>query len=75
MRDLFLPNFLFVLPVSAARSFSAMLTIGRIAYRQEGGDGSVQHGRMCNLQLPCYGSVRFGPSAEHWELDANAHIE
>jgi len=40
-----LPNVLFMLPMSVARSFSGMLTIGRIAYRREGGDGSAERGR------------------------------
>jgi len=34
-----------MLPMSVARSSSGMLTIGRIAYRREGGDGSAQGGR------------------------------
>jgi len=51
-------HFLCMLPMSVARSFSSMLTIGRIAYRREKvffaienalsvgkGDGSAQHGR------------------------------
>jgi len=38
-------QFFCVLPMNVARSFSGMLTIGRIAYRQEGGDGSAQRGR------------------------------
>ena len=38
-------NFLYMLPVSVARSSSGMLTIGRIAYQREGGDGSAQRGR------------------------------
>ena len=38
-------KFLCMLPVSVARSSSGMLTIGRIAYRQEGGDGSAQRER------------------------------
>ena len=37
--------FLCVLPKSVARFSSGMLTIGRIAYRREGGDGSAQRGR------------------------------
>jgi len=40
-----LPNFLCVLPMSVARSAFSMLTIGRIAYRQEEDDGIAQHGR------------------------------
>jgi len=32
---------LYMLPVSVARSSPRMLTIGRIAYRREGGDGSA----------------------------------
>ena len=42
-RDLY--QFLCVLPLSVARSSCDTLTIGRIAYRQEGGDGSAQRGR------------------------------
>jgi len=41
--DLYL--ILCMLLMSAARSSSGMLTIGRIAYRREGGDGSAQRGR------------------------------
>jgi len=37
-----LTKFLCTLPMSVARSSSVMLTIGRIAYRREGGDGSAQ---------------------------------
>jgi len=33
------------LPMFMARSSSGTLTIGRIAYRREGGDGSAQRGR------------------------------
>jgi len=39
-----LPIFVHV-PTSVARSCSGMLTIGRVAYRREGGDGSAQRGR------------------------------
>jgi len=42
-RDLY--HFLCVLPMSMARSSSGMLTIGRIAYRRERGDGTAQRGR------------------------------
>jgi len=35
-------KFLCMLPMSVARSSSGMLTIGRIAYRREGGDGNAQ---------------------------------
>ena len=54
-------KFLCVLPVSMARSSSGMLTIGRITYWREGGDGSAQRGRCviynclvdcCPLWLP-----------------------
>jgi len=38
-RDLY---FLCMLPMSVARSSSGMLTIGRIAYRRQGGDGDAQ---------------------------------
>jgi len=38
-------NFLCMLPMSVDRSSSGMLTIGRIAYPREGGDGSAQRGR------------------------------
>jgi len=38
-------NFLCMLPLSMARSYSGMLTIGRITCRREGGDGSAQRGR------------------------------
>ena len=43
MRDF--TKFLRMLSMSVARSSSGMLTIGRIAYRREGGDGSAQRGR------------------------------
>jgi len=33
-----------MLPMSVAQSSSDMLTIGRIAYRREGGDGSAPRG-------------------------------
>ena len=39
-----LTNFLGMLPMSMAQYSSGMLMIRRIAYRQEGGDGSAQHG-------------------------------
>jgi len=45
-RDLY--QFLCTLPMSMAWSSSGVLTIGSIAYRPEGGDGSAQRGR-----LPC----------------------
>ena len=38
-------NFLCMLPMSVTRSSSGTLTIGRIAYRREAGDGSAQRGR------------------------------
>ena len=38
-------NFLFMLPMSVARSSAGMLTISRIAYRREGSDRSAQRGR------------------------------
>ena len=38
-------QFFCVLRMTVARSFSGVLTIGRIAYRREGGDGSAQRGR------------------------------
>ena len=37
-------NFLCMLPISVTESFSSMLKIGHIAYRQKGGDGSAQCG-------------------------------
>jgi len=40
-----LPNTLCMLAMSVARSSAGMLTIGRIAYPREGGDGSEQRGR------------------------------
>jgi len=39
-----LPNFWCMLPMSVARFSSAMLTIGRIACRREGGDRRAQRG-------------------------------
>ena len=38
-------NFLCVFPMSVARSSFGTVTIGRISYRREGGDGSAQRGR------------------------------
>jgi len=38
-------HFLCVLYMSVARSSSGTFTIGRIAYRREGGDGSAQRGQ------------------------------
>jgi len=35
-----------MLPMSEVRSFSGTLTIGRIAYRREGDDGSAQRGEV-----------------------------
>jgi len=58
----YLPNFLRMLPMSVARSSCGILTIGRIACRREGGDGSAQRGRsviydclvlLCFLQSDC----------------------
>jgi len=43
-RDLY--QILGMLPMSVARFSSGMLTIGRIAYRQEGGDGSLNAGEV-----------------------------
>jgi len=43
MRNLY--QFLCMLPMSVARSSSGMLTIGRIAYQRERGDGSAERGR------------------------------
>jgi len=40
-----LQNSLCMLPMSVARSSSGTLTIGRIAYWREEGDGSAQHGQ------------------------------
>jgi len=42
---LYVKLFLCMLPMSVARSSSGMLTIGRIAYQWEGGDGSAQRVR------------------------------
>ena len=38
-------NFLRTSPISVAQSSCGMLTIGCIAYRRDGGDGSAQRGR------------------------------
>jgi len=55
LRRAIFSKFLCMLPMSVARSSSGMLTIGRIAYRREGGDGSAQRGRSvindCLLSL------------------------
>jgi len=52
------PNFLCMLPMAVARSSSGTLTIGCIAYRREGSDGSAQHGRSviydCLVILFCF---------------------
>ena len=52
------PNFLCMLPMAVARSCSSTLTIGCIAYRREGSDGSAQHGRSviydCLVILFCF---------------------
>jgi len=40
-----LRNFSRMLPISVARSSSGTLTIGRIAYRRDGGDWFAQRGR------------------------------
>ena len=52
-----LPNFLCMLPMSVARSSSGTLTIGRIAYRQEGSDRSAQCGR--SVIYDCLVSISF----------------
>jgi len=56
-------NFLCLLPVCVARSSSGMLTIGRIAYWQEGGDGSTQRGHSviydCLVEIVIDGSGRW----------------
>jgi len=47
--------------MSMARSSSGMLTIGRIAYRRDWGDGSAQRGRSViydGLVLICNGTDR-----------------
>jgi len=77
-------KFLCMLPMSVARCSSGMLTIGRTAYRREGGDGSAQRGRSviydCLVSLsrlvgiynrPFYGSAWYG-YCEY--LFVNAHI-
>ena len=47
-------NFLRMLSTTVARSFSGTLTIGRIAYRREGSDGSAQRRRArCNRRVRC----------------------
>ena len=51
-----LPKFMCMLPVSVARSSSGMLTIGRIACRREGGDGSAQRGRSVIYDCVVFGS-------------------
>jgi len=54
------------LPMSVARSSSGMLTIGRIAYRREGGDGSAQRGRSVIYDcLVCYGAPIRRSGAPH----------
>jgi len=45
--------FLCMLPMSVARSSSGMLTIGRIACRREGGDGSAQRRRSVIYDCDC----------------------
>jgi len=51
-----LPIFLCMLPTSVARSSYGKFTMGRIAYRQEGGDVSAQRGRSVIYDcLVCFG--------------------
>jgi len=54
------------LPMSVARYSSGTLTIGRIAYRREGGDGRAQCGRtdviydcLVNIAQSCVHIVAF----------------
>jgi len=44
-KDISGTKFLCMLPISVVRSSYGTLTIGRIAYRREGGNGSAQRGR------------------------------
>jgi len=48
-------KFLCMLPMSVALS-SGMLTIGRVAYRREAGDGTREctARAKCDLRLPCF---------------------
>ena len=57
-RDLY--QFLCMLPMSVARSSSGTLTIGRIAYRREWGDGSAQRGRSV-VTIALFGLSFAGP--------------
>ena len=51
-------KFLCMLPMSVARSSSATLMIGRIAYWQEGGDGNTQRRRSVIYDwLPCISCI------------------
>ena len=47
-----------MLPMSVARSSSGMLTIGRIAYRLEGGNGSAQRGRSVIYAIALFNTRR-----------------
>ena len=66
--DLYL--ILCMLLMSAARSSSGMLTIGRIAYRREGGDGSAQRGGIVNYDCVVFVVARY----ISWELLILGHL-
>jgi len=70
-------KFLCMLSMSVAQSSSGMLTIGRITYLREGGDGSAQRGRSViynclvyycgmNIQSGCPNTARFLVSDRSW---------
>jgi len=58
------------LPMSVARSSSGMLTIGRIAYRREGGDGSAQRGGIVIYDCVVFVVALF----ISWELLIHGHL-
>ena len=60
------------LPMSVARSSSGMLTIGRIAHRREGDDGSAQRGRSviydCHFWLQSHRSCDANVNTKSYEV-------
>ena len=61
-------NFLCMLPMSVARSSSGMLTIGRIAYWREGGDGNAQSGRSVIYTIALLHFVNFFSRHRRWQI-------
>ena len=65
-------NFMCVLPMSVARSSSGMLTIGRIAFRREGVDGSAQRGRSAMIALRPRCALKISASRNKAIVDCTA---